>query len=58
MHKSYYIHIMMTECSKELTLIEYLNVNSTANSDEVLDMAVTWLDKTPLTSWVSTDLQT
>ena len=49
---------MMTECSRELTLIEYLSVNSTAYSDEELDMAVTWLDKTPLTGWVSTDLQT
>ena len=27
-----------------------------ANSDEVSDMAVTWLDKTELTGWLSTDL--
>ena len=46
----------MAHYIRELTSIEYLNATRTANSDDVLDMAVTWLDKTPLTGRVPTDL--
>ena len=47
----------VAQCINELTSIEYFKVNRIANSGEVLDMAVTWLDITPLTGWKSMDLR-